>query len=155
MKEVSKQKGTLPGCAALVCREPNRLEIDLAALSETRIPKKVNLNRVVLLPIQCETSRRRARTGCGNCINVKLHPAVVSCDAVSTRILSIRLLLKKTYSTIIRDEAKLAFYEDLTHTIESIPRGDFLILVWVFNAWVGRVHVAWPRVIGKYDLCKI
>ena len=21
--------------------------------------------------------------------------------------------------------------------------------------WVGRVHVAWPRVIGKYDLSKI
>ena len=88
-------------------------------------------------------------------LTLKLHPAVMSCDAVSTRILSIRLLLKKTYSTIIRDEAKLAFYEDLTHTIENIPRGRFLILVWDFNAWVGRVHVAWPRVIGKCGLCRI
>ena len=53
------------------------------------------------------------------------------------------------------DEAKLAFYEDLTHTIEKIPKGDFFILMWDFNAWVGRVHVAWPRVIEKYGLCKI
>ena len=27
--------------------------------------------------------------------------------------------------------------------------------MWDFNAWVGIVHVAWPRVIVKYDLCKI
>ena len=59
---------TLPGCAALVCHELNGLEIDLAALSETRILKMVNLNRVVLIPIQWKTTERRARTGCGNCI---------------------------------------------------------------------------------------
>ena len=52
--------------------------------------------------------------------------------------------------TVYADEAKIAFYEDLTHTIEKIPRGDFLVLMREFNAWVGRVHVARLRVIGKY-----
>lgn len=48
------------------------------------------------------------------------------------------------------DETKIAFYENLTHTINKIPRGDFLVLMREFNAWVGRLHVARPRVIGKY-----
>ena len=60
---------TLPGCAALVCHELNGLEIDLAVLSETRILKKVNLNRVVLIPIQCETTERIATLS----IDVGLH----------------------------------------------------------------------------------
>ena len=70
MKSANRME-TLPGCATLVCHELNRLEIDLAVLSETRIPKKLNLNGVVLIPIQCETTERRARTGCGNCIKVE------------------------------------------------------------------------------------
>lgn len=33
----------------------------------------------------------------------------------------------------MRGEAKIAFYEDLTHTIEKIPRDVFLVLMWDFN----------------------
>ena len=38
-------------------------------------------------------------------------------------------------------EAKIAFYEDFTHAIEKIPRGDFLVLIMLVTV----------EVIGKYD----
>ena len=109
-----------------------------------------------LLPMQCETTLRRATTGCANCTKDESTSSCCVMDwSKPWDFINQTFFLKKKYSTFITvydpmlsspDEAKIPFYEDHTHTIEKIQRGAFLILMWHFNAWVDRDHVAWHRV---------
>ena len=47
------------------------------------------------------------------------------------------------------------FNEDLENVIAQIDPRDFVILLGVFNARVGKDYTVWPSVIGHHELCRM
>ena len=63
------------------------------------------------------------------------------------------IMLISTYATN-PEEAKDQFYEELESLISAAPRSNKLLVLGDFNAWLGRDHVAWDRVIRHHRVGK-
>ena len=98
-------------------------------------------------------------------IKTQLRESVYSWKAVSPRIITARIHLERqqfvsvvsVYAPTLTspDEAQIAFYEDLDHTLREIPMADFLILMGDFNARVGRESEIWQGSIGRHGIGKM
>ena len=151
---------------ALIASELGRYNIDIAALSETRLHGEDSLHEVGAgytffwkgLP---EDSPRIH--GVGFAIkSALLRQCPESPVGVSERLMTLRIpLADKRYATIISayaptlpspDDVKAAFYDTLTRCISSIPRADKIILLGDFNARVGSNHVVWGGIIGRHGV---
>ena len=81
---------------------------------------------------------------------------------VSDRIITMRIpLTNDRNATIVSayaptmanpEENKEAFYSQLTGTLRNIPSTDKLLLIWNFNARIGRENDKWPSALGKYGI---
>jgi len=158
-----------PRRTALIAAELSRYNIDIAALSETRLADEGSLSEVGEgytffwkgLP---ESSRRIH--GVGFAIRTSLLSRFPeSPTAVSERLMTLRIQLAKgrhltlisAYApTLVADDAaKDRFYDDLHRTLRSIPRSDKIFLLGDFNARVGADFHAWGDIIGKHGVGNI
>ena len=84
---------------------------------------------------------------------------------INERLMTLRIPLTcNRYATLVSayaptltspEEVKDQFYEELTRTLNTIPRDDKLILLGDFNARIGNNHDVWSGVIGRHGLGKV
>ena len=147
---------------ALVSRELDRYNIDIAALQETRLEGQSSLqeNNYTFFWIGKEPGIRR-EAGVGLAIAnklVKRLPMLVT--GISERLITLRISIGKSrYATIISDYAptmtnpdqtKEEFYELLGQTLQKIPTTDKVIILGDFNAKVGDDFTSWPIALGQF-----
>ena len=151
---------------ALVAKELSRYDIDIAALSETRLALNDSLvdnGYTFFWSGKKEEERREAGVG------FAIKNSIASCleqepTAINDRIITMRLPLKKNaYATIVSayaptmtnpEENKEEFYSKLRETIKEVSIADKLIIAGDFNARVGREAENWPGVLGKQGIGK-
>ena len=137
---------------ALIASELARYNIDIAALSETRLAGEGEL---------CERGagytffwsgrgpEERREAGVGFAVKISLVSKMVGVPkGVNDRIMTMRLPLThgEKFATIISayaptmtnpEEIKNKFYEELNSVIRAVPTADKLIILGDFNARVG------------------
>ncbi|XP_048588402.1 craniofacial development protein 2-like [Nematostella vectensis] len=152
---------------ALVASELGRYNIDIAALSETRLAGEGMLcergtDYTFFWSGRSPVERREAGVG----FAVKSSIACKLPDppkGISDRLMTLRLPLSndKRFATIISayaptmtnpDEIKDKFYEDLNNVINTVPQADKLIILGDFNARVGCDSSIWEGVIGNHGV---
>lgn len=148
---------------ALIGKELQRYNVDIAAISETRLPdegQRTELGSGYTFFWKGKPLEQRRLHGVGFAIKTKLvsqlniHPT-----GISERIMSLRLPLEgRNFVTILsvyaptldsEDETKESFYHNLRQTLQSVPVDDKLFILGDFNARVGKNHQLWKDVIGK------
>jgi len=152
--------------SAILAREPARYDIDIAALSETRISAEAQFEEVgagytFFTTGQPEGKPRQA--GVGFAIKSTLvsklqeHP-----KGVNPRLMYMKLELSHGRTAVLlsayaptmdaTEQDKEAFYNSLSDIIRSVPYKHRIIVLGDFNARVGRDHSAWPRVLGHHSI---
>ncbi|XP_076069804.1 uncharacterized protein LOC143041683 [Oratosquilla oratoria] len=154
---------------ALVARELARYRIDMAALSETRLPEEGSVaerkggytffwkgkskdeDRIHGVRLAIKTSL------------LKQLPDLPT--SISERLMKIRFPLDRSrHATIISayaptltssDEAKEAFYEEINTLVKDVPPSDKLLLLGEFNARVGANYNNWNGVLGLHGIGKL
>ena len=149
---------------ALVAAELKRYNIDIAALSETRLAEEGQLTEVgaayTFFWIGKSTDERR-EAGVGFAIKTKLVKQLAGPPkGINDHLMSVRLPLhKKRFATIISVYAPTMtnsenviekFYEDLKSVIEATPKADKLIILGDFNARVAADWRTWEGVVGRH-----
>jgi hypothetical protein len=153
---------------ALIGRELARYNIQIAALSETRLPDEGQLTETgagytFFWSGRGQEERREA--GVGFAIQTTLVNKLTTLPkGINDRLLSLRLPISgKKHATLISayaptmtnpDDVKDKFYEDLEAAISSVPNSDKLIIMGDFNARVGSDHSTWEGVIGSHGTGK-
>ncbi|KAI8516668.1 hypothetical protein Bbelb_052490 [Branchiostoma belcheri] len=143
--------------------ELTRLDIDIAALSETRLADEGQLQEdaggFTFFWKGLPQEDRRIH-GVGFAIrNSLLKDLEEIPTGVNERLMTLRLKLNnRQNATVIscyaptltaEDKIKEKFYEDLENILKSIPTTDKIILLGDFNARVGRDAAHWNGTIGK------
>ena len=151
---------------ALVAKELCRYNIDIAALSETRLPcsdSMVDSGYTFFWSGKEEKDRREV--GLGFAVRTSVAKLLDQDPTpISDRIMTMRLPLEKdVYATIISvyaptvtnpEENKEEFYTQLRRVLSKVPPKDKLILTGDFNARVGRDSDKWPGVLGPHGIGK-
>ncbi|XP_072181473.1 craniofacial development protein 2-like [Diadema setosum] len=150
---------------ALVTRELARYNVDIAALSETRLAERGQLTENgggYTFFWSGRSSKERREAGVGFAVK-SIHVQKLASIPVglNDRLMSMHLPLgKKRSVTIISayaptmtnpDEVKDKFYEELDSLIAS-SKSEKLIILGDFNARVGADYHAWHNVIGKHGI---
>ena len=152
---------------ALIASELRRYNIDVAALSETRLSGEGEL-------VESGTGytffwsgrgpEERREAGVGFAVKSTLVGKLAGPPkGVNDRLMTMRFPFSNAqkFITIISayaptmtnpDEIKVKFYEDLNAIITTVPSTDKLIILGDFNARVGRDSSTWEGVIGKYGV---
>ncbi|XP_026502255.1 craniofacial development protein 2-like, partial [Terrapene carolina triunguis] len=154
---------------ALIARELVRYNIDITALSETRLPGEGFLSEpgggyTFFWKGKTETEDRTH--GVGLAIKTLLmHQLPDLPVGINERLLKLRFPLNaKRHVTIISayaptlthsDNSKEQFYEDLDRLIKATPVTDKLLLLGDFNARVGADSKNWKGVIGPHGVGKM
>ncbi|XP_076059549.1 uncharacterized protein LOC143036186 [Oratosquilla oratoria] len=148
---------------ALVSRELARFNVDVAALSETRIPGEGQITEVgsgYTFFWKGKNPEDHHSQGIGFAVKTQLVKAHnLTPHAINERITSLRLPLpKKQFITLVsvyaptldaEKHVKGSFYQQLDTVISQIPARDRLLLLEDFNARVGREHELWHNIIGR------
>lgn len=150
---------------ALIDLELARLNIDIAALQETRLLSSGSLqekNYTFFWQGKPETEHRLH--GVGFAVKNSLLPSVEPPSSGTERILRLRLSTSAGMVNIFSiyaptqcspSEMKDQFYEDLNSTLDNLPSSEHLYLLGDFNARVGRDHTSWPICIGHFGIGKL
>ena len=130
--------------SALVCRELARFNINVVALSETRLAdggKNQETAAEYTIFWIGKTSEWPRIHGVGFAIVEQFN---LASTGINERLMTQRIPLKRSKNlTLISvhsptltsgDETKDSFYDDLHHTIRSVPKNDKLAVLGDFNA---------------------
>ncbi|XP_053863859.1 LOW QUALITY PROTEIN: uncharacterized protein LOC128825397 [Malaclemys terrapin pileata] len=153
---------------ALVARELARYNIDIAALSETRLANEGQLSESgggYTFFWSGRSSDERRESGVGFAIkNHLVWKLASSPKGMNDRLMTMQLPLQKGKQAILisayvptmtnPEDVKDKFYEELDTLLWSVHRTDKLILLGDFNARVGCDAAAWEGVIGKNGVGK-
>ena len=149
---------------ALVTRELQRYNVDVAALSETRFLDIGQLTEVGSGYTIYWSGRKAGRkAGVGFAIKTSLISQLESQPrGINERIMTMRLPLSgSNYVTLVSvyaptmtnpDEAKDIFYQQLDEVIRNVPSRDKLIVMGDFNARVGADYTSWTNIIGTHGI---
>ena len=153
-------------CTALIACELARYNIDIAALSETRLPDEGSLVEMgtgyTFFWSGLPTVARRIH-GVGFAVRTALLQSTQESPiAIDERLMTLRLpLANSRFATFVSvysptldssDDVKDRFYETLYSTLRRILQDDRIILLGDFNARVGRNHDIWHGVIGHHGV---
>ena len=154
---------------ALIAMELKRYNIDVAALSETRLAEQGKLREVgagyTFYWVGHPADSARVHGVCfavSDRINSMLVGEPVG---INPRLMSMRLRLGRgkfaslisVYSPPLNhpDDEKDLFYSQLSATIGSMPACDRLFLMGDFNARVGSDNSIWPDVLGAHGIGRV
>ena len=150
---------------AVIDKELTRLNIDIAALQETRLADSGTLkekNFTFFWKGKSEEERREH--GVGFAVSNKLLRMASEPSEGTERLLTMQLNTVQGVVNIIcayaptncsEDETKDSFYEELDSTIKSIPTSEQIILLGDFNARVGGDYESWNVCLGKHGIGKM
>ena len=154
---------------AFVAREIRRLNLDIVALSETRLSDEGQLREeggeYTFFWKGYETGLPRQH-GVGFAIRNRLLLQLTELPSgISERLMTLRIQIgENKYATIISayaptlqadEPSKESFYADLDAVITATPHDDKIILLGDFNARVGRDADIWRGTIGKEGVGKL
>uniref|UniRef100_A0A0L8HXX2 Endonuclease/exonuclease/phosphatase domain-containing protein n=1 Tax=Octopus bimaculoides TaxID=37653 RepID=A0A0L8HXX2_OCTBM len=141
---------------ALVCKELTRFNIDIAALSETRLPGEGSIRdagskytifgrgRILMNHVSMKLSMELASPSkCNSWTNID------SSQLPSDRFLTLISVYAPTLTS--EDVVKASFYNLLDRTIQTVPTHDKLVVLGDFKGRVGSDHCLWNghHSIGK------
>ena len=151
---------------AVICRELSRYDIDIAALSETRMSGDTILEEVgggytFFLVGKPEGIKREH--GVGFAIRSQLVERLNGKypSGINERLMTMELPLTGGTLTLISayaptlqssSESKDIFYDQLNDIINSVPSMHKLLLLGDFNARVGTDHINWSNAIGRHGV---
>ena len=150
---------------ALVAMELARYNIDVAALSETRLADEGQISETgagYTFFWKGKTAEEPRLHGVGFAIRnslVRMHNLLPV--HVSERITTLRIPLQHGHVTIVsvyaptldsEVDVKESFYASLRTTLSAVPLHDKLLLMGDFNARVGKDHQLWHGVIGNQGI---
>ena len=154
---------------AIVAHELGRYNIDIAALSETRLAgagalAEVGAGYTFFWSGKAVDDVREA--GVGFAVRSAIVPKLDALPkGISDRLMTLRLpLTRGNHLTLISayaptmtysDEKKEEFYHALREVIRAVPKRDKLLLMGDFNARIGKGRNAWPSVIGPHGVGKM
>ena len=151
---------------ALIACELDRYNIDIAALSETRLPDEGSFVEMgtcyTFFWSGLPTVVRRIH-GVGFAVRTALLLSTQESPiAIDERLMTLRLpFAKNRFATFVSvysptldssDDVKDRFYDTLYSTLRRISQDDKIILLGDFNARVGRNHDVWHGVIGHHGV---
>ena len=150
---------------AIIDSELFRLNIDIAALQETRLADSGMLREKDYTFFWQGRAEGEARIhGVGFAVKNSLLSSIQPPTEGTERILTLRLSTSVGFVTIMSIYAptlssaadlKDQFYEELDSVIKSIPTSEPLFLLGDFNARVGGDHESWPECIGHSGIGKM
>ena len=166
VRTLLETKRTTARPTAIVSRELARYNIDIAAISETRVLGDSVIQEVAggytfFLKGKPEGDKRYH--GVGFAIRSKLvqHLQGKFPTGVNERLMTMSLPLENSTLDIISayaptlaqsDETKERFYTTLSDIIKDVPSSHKLLVMGDFNARVGTDHSNWEHVIGKHGI---
>ena len=150
---------------AVMSRELKRLNIDIAALQETRLPSNGSLKEEDYTFFwQGKAPEEHRVHGVGFAVRNSLLSSVEPPSEGTARILSLRLTtilgpvnIMSAYAPTLCStaEEKDDFYGQLETAIKEIPPSEHLYLLGDFNARIGSDHFSQPRCIGHFGVGKL
>jgi len=150
---------------AVIDAELSRLNVDIAALQETRLADSGQLREQDYTFFWQGKGEEEARLhGVGFAVKNSLLSAIEPPTDGTERILSLRLSTSAGYVTILSvyaptlssaPEVKDKFYEELDAAVGKVPETEHLFLLGDFNARVGRDHDSWPDCLGQFGIGKM
>ncbi len=150
---------------AVINRELKRLDIDIAALQETRLPSSGSLREQDYTFFWQGKEPEEPRIhGVGFAVRNSMLSSIEPPSGGTPRILSLHLSTSSGPVNILSiyaptlcssDETKDKFYDELETTIKEIPTTEHLFLLGDFNARIGADHNSWPRCIGHFGIGKL
>ena len=154
---------------AMVGLELQRYGIDIAVLSESRLPESGSLTEDSAgYTFYWSGLPKEERRMHGVCLAIRKEIAKhlkFLPVAVNERLITLRLSTntENRYVTIIGvyaptmtydDNTKETFYSQLDRCIRKAPKEDKLFIMGDFNARVGTHHAAWPKTLGRHGVGK-
>nr|XP_054752426.1 craniofacial development protein 2-like [Lytechinus pictus] len=154
---------------AIIDRELKRLNIDIAALQETRLPSEGSIREEDYTIFwqgrePQERPQERRQHGVGFAVRNSLLSSIEPPNRGTERILSLCLSTASGLVNILScyaptlcssAETKDQFYEHLDSVIANLPANEHLFLLGDFNARVGADRDSWPKCIGHFGIGKL
>ena len=150
---------------AIIDAELHRLDIDIAALQETRLADNGSLTEMHYTFFwQGKKLDDRRELGVGFAVRNSLLSMIEPPTGGSERILTLRLSTSSGPVNIVtayaptlysNPDVKDQFYNALDHTIGMLTPSEHIYLLGDFNARVGAEHNTWPTCIGHHGVGKI
>ncbi|KAI8519655.1 hypothetical protein Bbelb_029120 [Branchiostoma belcheri] len=150
---------------AIIDAELARLDVDIAALQETRLPNDGLLQESqYTFYWKGKDQNDRREHGVGFAVRSSLLPMIEVPSGGTERLLRLRLNstdgpvnLVSVYAPTLNSpvETKDKFYDELDELISQIPQTEGIYLLGDFNARVGAEHATWPACIGHHGVGKI
>ena len=153
---------------AIVSRELSRYNIDIAALSETRILGETRITEVgsgYTFFLKGKDPGEKHYHGVGFAVRTSLLPLLEGKfpNGINERLMTVDLHLEGCILTLISayaptlcssDEDKEDFYDSLNSIVKSVPQSNKLLLLGDFNARVGTDQESWDGVLGHHGVGK-
>ncbi|XP_068680344.1 craniofacial development protein 2-like [Montipora foliosa] len=150
---------------AVIDRELHRLNIDMAALQETRLPENGSLKEEHYTFFwQGKSADEPREQGVGFAVRNSLLQIIEPPTDGTERILKLRLSTVEGHVNIIcvyaptllaTVETKDHFYESLDTALSTIPASEHIYVIGDFNARVYSDREAWPNVVGHHGTGKM
>ena len=153
---------------AIVARELARYNIDIAALSETRVLGETVIQEAggggyTFFLKGKKPNYDKCQHGVGFAIRSMLVPLLQNKHPVgiNERLMTMSLPLEGGALSLISayaptlpssDEAKDSFYDQLDSVIKAIPSANKMLLLGDFNARVGKDYSSWEKIVGKHGV---
>ena len=150
---------------AVIDRELQRLNVDIAALQETRLPDSGSLREENYTFFwQGKSAEETREYGVGFAVKNPLQRMIEPPTGGMERILTLRLSTDKGSVNFVciyaptlmaTDETKDQFYGLLDQVIKGIPLMEQVYILGDFNARVGADHESWPDTLGHHGIGKM
>ena len=150
---------------AVIDRELRRLNIDIAALQETRLPETGSLKEEHYTFFWQEKGTEEMREhGVGFAVRHTLLRMIEPPTDGTERIFTLHLSsmqgpvnLVCVYAPTLQASAEVKdqFYESLDTVVSKIPEAEHIYLLGDFNARVGADRESWPNVLGHHGIGKM
>ncbi|CAH2062804.1 unnamed protein product, partial [Iphiclides podalirius] len=144
--------------------ELKRLNVDIAALQETRIEDEGSIREAnYTFYWKGKSSSEKREHGVGFAVRNHLINAIEPPIGISERMI-LRLNTKSGYVTFISayaptlnatSETKDQFYNQLEETVRNVRLSDRLHILGDFNARVGQNSPNWPDCLGAHGIGKL
>ena len=159
------EDGTTPRKTNIIDLELNRLNIDIATLSETWLTGNGSIREEHYTFFWSgHPEGERMRHGVGIAVRNCLMTCIEHPRNLSQRLMSMRVPITQRCLTVLSayaptlkacSEEKDEFYQLLSESLSTISKGDDLVLAGDFNTRVGAEYDQWNGALGHHCLGKM